>query len=153
MRIIFIGKTDICRAPMAESIFKKILKIRNFEENIYCTSAGLAKSRDKDEFKLCKKVCQEINVDMTSFSPKSINQLKNLEDFDLFVAINKTHAYILTQAGIPEYKIYILKENIPDPFGKSLEDYRDCRDKMIGALNKFFFEIKSSMKPMCKINE
>ena len=46
---------------------------------------------------------------------------------------------MLKQAGVPEDKLYLLgEEEIKDPYGTDLEEFRQCRDQIWRQLQVLF---------------
>ena len=80
-------------------------------------------------------VNQKIGVDISGhvarrFTPEEIDM------WDVYFTMSKTHAYILMQAGVPAEKIYV-PHYIDDPYGGDLNTYRKCRDKICEELQTF----------------
>ena len=123
---------------MAEGIFRKMIEVHGDEERIYCMSAGLAAAEDAPPTENAVKVCREIGVDISKQRARKISDLGNLAAFDVFAVMTATHAYVLRQAGIPENRLYVLGEEIPDPFGGDEQTYRVCRDRIRAALEKLY---------------
>ena len=123
---------------MAEGIFRKMIEEHGDEERIYCMSAGLAAAEDATPTENAVKVCKEIGVDISKHRARKISDLGNLAAFDVFAVMTATHAYVLRQAGIPENRLYVLGEEIPDPFGGDEQTYRVCRDRIRAALEKLY---------------
>ena len=69
-------------------------------------------------------------VDARRFTPEEIDV------WDVYFTMSKTHAYILMQAGVPAEKIYV-PHYIDDPYGGDLNTYRKCRDKICEELQTF----------------
>lgn len=65
-----------------------------------------------------------------AFTPEEIDV------WDVYFTMSKTHAYILMQAGVPAEKIYV-PHYIDDPYGGDLNTYRKCRDKICEELQTF----------------
>ena len=68
-----------------------------------------------------------------------LSSLKDLDIFDAFVVMTETQAYVLKQAGVPEDKLYLLgEEEIKDPYGTDLDEFRQCRDQIWRQLQVLF---------------
>ena len=127
---------------MAEGLFRKMIEEHGDEEKIYCMSAGLAAAEDAPPTENAVKVCKEIGVDISRHRARKMSDLGNLAAFDVFAVMTSTHAYVLRQAGVPENRLYVLGEEIPDPFGGDEQTYRICRDRICAALEKLYSLIR-----------
>ena len=126
MKIVFVCTANICRSPMAEGMFRKMIEENGLEESVFCLSFGLA-------------VCREIGVDISGHKARNLSSLKDLDIFDAFVVMTETQAYVLKQAGVPEDKLYLLgEEEIKDPYGTDLDEFRQCRDQIWRQLQVLF---------------
>ena len=115
---------------MAEGIFRHEMEERGFE-NIMCQSAGLGEHPCENAVLACREIGVDISEHITRrFTPDEI------DIWDVYFTMSKTHAYILTQAGVPSERIYV-PHYIEDPFGGDLDTYRRCRDKIQEELLDF----------------
>lgn len=108
------------------------------DERLYCMSAGLAVENDAPAAKNAVDVCREIGVDITRHRARGITDIGDISAFDLFAAMTPTQAYVLRQAGVPEDRVCVLGDGIPDPFGGDEETYRRCRDSIQRALDALY---------------
>ncbi|MCI9273452.1 MAG: low molecular weight phosphatase family protein [Clostridiales bacterium] len=145
MKVLFVCTGNTCRSPMAEGIFRKMTEEHGDGRRFYCMSAGLAAVEGEPPTEHAVAVCGEIGVDISKHRSKKISELGNLEAFDVFAVMTSTHAYVLRQAGVPEYKLYVLPGEIPDPFGGDMNTYRICRERIQGALNALYTLIKNRL--------
>ena len=82
---------------------------------------------------------REIGVDISGHKARNLSSLKDLDIFDAFVVMTETQAYVLKQAGVPEDKLYLLgEEEIKDPYGTDLDEFRQCRDQIWRQLQVLF---------------
>ena len=119
---------------MAEGIFRAEMEQRGFE-NIMCQSAGLSPVEGDPVSENAVAVMKEIGVDISGhtarrFTPEEINV------WDVYFTMSKTHAYILVQAGVPAERVFV-PEYIEDPYGGDLETYRRVRDKLRDEMTAF----------------
>ena len=134
MKILFVCTGNTCRSPMAEGIFRAEMEQRGFE-NIMCQSAGLSPVEGDPVSENAVVVMKEIGVDISEhtarrFTPEEINV------WDVYFTMSKTHAYILVQAGVPAERVFV-PEYIEDPYGGDLETYRRVRDKLRDEMTAF----------------
>ena len=53
MKIVFVCTANICRSPMAEGMFRKMIEENGLEESVFCLSFGLAAKEAKAAFGKC----------------------------------------------------------------------------------------------------
>lgn len=139
MNILFVCTGNTCRSPMAEGIFRKIISDENLKD-INVTSAGISANNISKATKNAVDVCNEINVDLSKHISKSIFDI-NINNIDKFVVMTNMHREMLLRLGINKDKIYVLGNQIDDPYGGDISIYRKCRDQIYDALNKFIKDI------------
>ena len=135
MHITFICTGNTCRSPMAEGIAKKIIAEKYSDSGITVSSAGVSASNGSAPSEKSVQVCEEIGVDISNYRSNSVSH-DLLESTDLFAVMTKSHADILKFYGIPEDKIVVLGDGIPDPFSGSVMIYRKCRDIIADAVDE-----------------
>lgn len=125
MKIMFVCTGNTCRSPMAQAIFTDMAKDSGIAFTV--CSAGLHAQNGAPASENAVTACEETGLDLKHHRAKSVMD-ENLNTTDLFVVMTMTHAQALMELGVPKDKIYIL--NVSDPFGGSLQVYRDCRDEI-----------------------
>lgn len=134
MKILFVCTGNTCRSPMAEGIFRKEMEERGFE-NIMCQGAGLSAIEGQHPSENAILACKEIGVDISNYVTRRFTP-EEIDVWDVYFTMSKTHAYILVQMGVPADRIYV-PSYIEDPYGGDLDTYRRCRDKIIEEMTKF----------------
>lgn len=131
MNIVFVCTGNICRSPMAEGLFKKLLGERG-REDITCSSAGLAAPEGSPASINAKIAAQELGVDISEHRSRLLTRAI-ARDADMIVCMTQEHYDVLNRI-IPEEKLYILSGGIDDPYGCDLEVYRACAEKIKNSL-------------------
>lgn len=127
---------------MAEYIAKQEAEKRGFDAEIL--SAGLMGSGDAAS-EHSAAVCREIGIDLSAHRSRVLS--KPLADSaDVIVCMTPSHAHTLLNLGIDEKKIKILGNGISDPYGQSIDIYRQCRDEIRTAVCSFMDEICDDIK-------
>ena len=140
MNILFVCTGNTCRSPMAAGIFKNILAEKNIK-NITVSSAGLAANNSSSASKNAIDVCQKIGIDINQHISRSIFDI-NFASIDKFIVMTSSHKKALLSMSVPMGKIYILGDEILDPFGGDVKVYERCRNQIEAALYELLDELK-----------
>ncbi len=128
-KVLFVCTGNTCRSPMAMALFNDYAKKNNIDA--VADSAGVAAATGVPVSQNSISVLNEIGVDLSGYKSKPIS--KGLFDSaDLIVCMSEAHCKMIEVAG---YSSVVLGDGIADPYGFSVEVYRDCRDKMINAMS------------------
>ena len=84
-------------------------------------------------------VMNEYSQDISNHTAKPIS-LYELHNADLLVAMTENHATLLKSFGADNQKLIVL--NVPDPFGKPLEAYRECASVINAEVNDIYERFK-----------
>lgn len=120
---------------MAEGLFRKMAQEKG-RDDLICGSAGLSAIEGQPPSENAVEACREAGVDISAHHAHRVTA-EDLVNWDLLVAVSKTHAYILEKAGAPANKIYVLGD-LADPFGCSIVEYRHSRDEIQKALHQMW---------------
>ena len=149
--ICFVCTGNTCRSPMAEAVFNHLAGssgVGGFErlvsaECLRATSAGLC-AHGEPISKNASLALEEAGIpsrednDYKSHVSRPIDQeiMKNAE---LVVGISSAHAIGLVMK-YPQYasKITCMPSDIPDPYGGSVEVYRECLDKIRQGVEEIY---------------
>ncbi len=143
MNVLFVCTGNTCRSPMAE-YYLKSLKI----PDITVLSAGIYADKEPIS-KNSAEALSEIGINAQNHISRPLNG-DMVESADKIYCMTATHKATLLAAGVAESKLYLLGEGINDPFGGDIAVYRECRDRIIDAIDSIF---KSSPFSVCYLQE
>lgn len=140
--VCFVCTGNTCRSPMAAAVFNHISRAPEIcsacdieklinAKDIKAVSAGLAAFGEPISAHACTAL-EEMGIpstqknDYRSHVSREID-IEMMEAAELVVGISSSHAVRL-MAMFPQYasKITCMPKDISDPWGGSLEDYKDC---------------------------
>lgn len=140
MKILFMCTGNVRRSPMAEAMFREIVRNSKYEGEIMCQSAGITPVQGEIVSANAAEVMKEIGIDISEHKARKFTK-EELNVWDAFFVMSDTHAYIMAQSGIPQGKIYTVQPNIDDPRDCDLYEYRLCRDKIMREVEVFFVKL------------
>lgn len=138
MNILFVCTGNTCRSPMAQGVFRKILIDKGIDGTT-TLSAGISADNKSKATENAIKACRAIDVDLSNHISKNIFDM-DVSNIDKFVVMTDLHRDILSSLGIDINKIYVLGNQIQDPYGGDISVYEKCRDQIYHALCKFYDE-------------
>ena len=143
MKILFVCTGNTCRSPMAAAILKNMAKP---EDNLNIISGGLAAPVGEKASGNAVAVMDEMGIDIRNHTAKNINA-DVISQADLILTMSKAHKAAIESAA--KGKVYTLSEfageegGVPDPYGGSIEEYRQCRDMIESLVKKVYRRIKN----------
>jgi glycine hydroxymethyltransferase len=139
--ILFVCTGNICRSPMAEGLFRRMVKGRI---DVRVLSAGVHASGGQSASVHAVEALAEEGIDLSRFRSQSLTD-ELVERADLIFAMTRGHLETL-QMLFPEAadKAFLVREfdptadprnlDVPDPIGQGRSVYFRCRDVLKKAL-------------------
>ena len=135
MNVLFVCTGNTCRSPMAAALFNKIATEKDLDVRI--ESAGIFAEEGAPASTEAIFVMKEYDIDLLGHHAQPINT-ELLEKSDVILTMTAAHKMLLEQYA--EGKVFTLSEyadlddDIDDPFGGDVEEYKECADELYNTL-------------------
>ena len=138
VRVLFLCLGNICRSPMAEAVFRQMVRERGLHNEIEIDSAGLGDWHVGDKpHRGTREILDRYKIPYDSIYSRQITS-KDLADFTYIVAMDEDNIEGLSRLGkTPDARVFRLldlvdeaqEKNVPDPYftGNFDEVYRLVR--------------------------
>lgn len=128
--ILFVCTGNTCRSPMAAGIFNAMAERAGIQTR--AKSCGVAVSEGSPATGEAIKAAAELGADISGHRAANISE-ELAANAKRIYAMTQAHKRLLTERFcIPESKIVVL--DIPDPFGRGIEEYRKTAYKIKEAI-------------------
>lgn len=149
MKIIFCCTGNTCRSPMAEYLFRDMLDKAGYKD-IEVGSVGLAGFDGEPISRNSELVLNEMGIDASGHRSKCLT-LGDVVTADYIFTMTKGHSSEIKRAIGDLFNVMSLGEavggdDVSDPYGGDIYEYRYCRDEIIGLLNKLLAIIPDLIK-------
>jgi L-threonylcarbamoyladenylate synthase len=137
LTVLFACTGNICRSAMAEWMLRDKLRQRRLEDKVWVISAGTFALFGSEPSENARQVMQEIGIDISEHRSRQISRWL-LRGVDLVLVMARHHRSSIRRL-LPqsEDKVFLLSEfvgegtkDVDDPYGKSIDEYRRCRDEI-----------------------
>lgn len=137
-RVLFVCMGNICRSPMAEGVFRHLVKQANLEEAVKIASAGThAFHAGEEPDKRAQAVMAKRGYDISTLRASRIKD-KDFEDHDMILAMDWDNLGLLQQQADKKHhhKIQLLMRfatehetaTIPDPYYGGQQGFEQVAD-------------------------
>lgn len=117
---------------MAEGIFNKLADEKGIA--VTAESFGIDTITSMPISEKSIEVCKEIDVDISMLKSTFIDDT-DINKYEKFYCMSEGHSRLLAyHYGVPSEKIEVL--NIFDPYGGSIEIYRQCRNEIYNSIKE-----------------
>jgi len=139
--ILFVCTANICRSPMAVGLARTMAP-----QGIYTDSAGIFATQNSPPSFFAKSVMHEIGIEIRTELSKQLTK-DIVYDYDLILCMKEAQKeWIISNYPNIEGRVFLLgefgnkekTEEIEDPVGKEISDYRMCRDKIEMEIKRVF---------------
>ena len=145
IRVLFVCLGNICRSPLAESIFNKKLKEKELQEKVEAESAGTGDwhvGEEPDE--RTREVGSKYGLDFLTVGQQV--QPEAFEEFDYLLVMDEDN-YRFVQEMAPEAargEVMLMREfdpeggtNVPDPYFGGKEGFQQVYDILDRSMDEF----------------
>ncbi|HSR15677.1 MAG TPA: hypothetical protein VLL51_07990 [Gemmatimonadales bacterium] len=129
MRILFVCTGNICRSPMAEVVARWMAG-----EVVEAASAGIHGLEEAPASAHAVTVLAEIGLDGSGHVARRLTPALMARADRIYVMTEEQRSLLSNWPGSPVELLDPGGGDIPDPYGRSLEDYRDTLRRIMAAV-------------------
>ena len=134
IKVLFVCLGNICRSPLAQGIFEKIVRDAGLGEKCTADSAGTSGwHRGEPPHHLSIMIAKQYGIDITRQRGRSI-ELTDNDQFDYIIPMdNANRENLIHEFNFSPDKVIKIREfdkkskgaDVPDPYGHPLNTFKD----------------------------
>ena len=155
VKVLFVCLGNICRSPMAEAVFNKIVKERGLEDKFYSDSAGTSRYHIGEDPDPRTIECALGNTTPIVHKARQVRP-EDFHEFD-FVLVMDQNNYRETELifGKSHPNFYLMREfdpvkdshDVPDPYFGGMDGFQQVYEMLLRSCNNLLDHIIETKKP------
>lgn len=148
MKVLFVCTGNICRSPIAEVVFKDLVRKNELHEKVRVDSAGTHDyhvGEPPDD--RARRHAGRRGYDLNALRARQVTG-RDFEEFDLILAMDRGHLRILRRMCPPQHhakiRLFLRESDVPDPYYGGPEDFERVLDMVEAACRALLAEIRSA---------
>ena len=145
--IMFVCTGNLCRSPMAEGLLRQRLAQEGLDARHQVSSTGVWAVEGRPASENGVAVMAEGGIDISGHVARTISA-RDVNEAELILVMAREHEQMITQTW-PQYKwkVHLLsemvrkKQDVRDPYGGSIDEYRECADTIADYIDRGFQRI------------
>lgn len=147
VKVLFVCHGNICRSPMAELIFKKMIELLNISDDFYVESKGTSNEEEGNPvYRQMIPTYEALGIDYSKHKARQIKK-EDYDKFDYIIGMDKFNRVNLYNffKGDPDKKIHLLLDftdnprDIIDPW--YYETYNETYEDILLGLRHFLLKL------------
>jgi protein-tyrosine phosphatase len=149
MRVLFVCTGNICRSPTAAGVFADLVRRAGLEEAIHVESAGTHDYHVGSPPDLrAQHHARQRGYDLSALRARQVRR-RDFAEFDLIVAMDRSHLGILEDNCPPEHRgklrMLIPGRDVPDPYYGGPEGFDRVLDLVEGACLGLLHQVREKI--------
>lgn len=153
IRILFVCTGNTCRSPMAAALLRRECECRSRTCVLETASAGLAAIDGEKASEHARTVMRPIGIDLAAHTSQLLDGEMVVKASLILVMSRQQRKQLLHLFPAAAAKTFLLKEfagtagnpDVADPYGGSLEDYRQTCEEIYAAIKEIIEILERGM--------